>query len=60
MPIFDYVCEKCNSKTEKLVKRAELDVQTCDVCNEHLSRVDEISNTSFALKGVWFKSHKRY
>jgi len=60
MPLFDFRCEKCDSKEERLVKRDEYETQVCKVCEEAMVKVEGISNTSFALKGVWFRSHNRY
>ena len=60
MPIFDFVCSKCSNKEEKLVNRSELDVQKCAECGELLIKSENFSNTSFALKGMWFKTRGRY
>lgn len=61
MPIFDFICTKCEKKEERLVSRSEIDNQKCD-CTEDAQMIksDQISRTNFSLKGVWFKTHKRY
>lgn len=60
MPIFDFVCSKCDNKEEKLVNRSEIDTQTCAKCEALLIKSENVSNTSFALKGMWFKTRGRY
>ena len=39
MPIFEYLCEDCGSKFEKLVRRAESDSVACPSCGQaHLKQ----------------------
>jgi putative FmdB family regulatory protein len=32
MPIYEYVCDKCESRTERVVSRTERDEQFCERC----------------------------
>jgi putative FmdB family regulatory protein len=34
MPIYDYLCEDCGARFEKLVLRPETDVVTCPSCGK--------------------------
>jgi len=39
MPIFEYKCQDCGTKFEKLVRRSEEDGLACPACGErHLAR----------------------
>jgi putative FmdB family regulatory protein len=51
MPLFEYKCEKCEEKFERLLKHDEREnPQRCPKCNaKHCKKM--ISVTSFALKG---------
>lgn len=60
MPIFDFVCTECESREERLVSRDAVESQVCKSCKKPMVRSDDIYPMQFALKGVWFKSHKRY
>lgn len=61
MPIYDFICEKCEKKEERLVSRANIDEQYCQCSSDaKMTRSEDVPNTSFALKGVWYKTHKRY
>ena len=52
MPIYEYICKKCNMTTEKL-QRIEAKPPDCPMCNERMTKL--ISQTSFVLKGGgWF------
>lgn len=61
MPIFDFKCEKCGKIEERLISRAQIELQKC-ICTDDspMVKTEEVHATNFALKGVWFKSHKRY
>jgi putative FmdB family regulatory protein len=53
MPIYEYVCEKCNSHLEIIQKITEGPLTTCPDCKGQLKKM--ISNTSFVLKGTgWY------
>jgi putative FmdB family regulatory protein len=53
MPIYEYVCEKCNSHLEIIQKITEEQLTTCPDCKGQLKKM--ISNTSFVLKGTgWY------
>lgn len=58
MPIYEYRCP-CDKVFEKLVKYSDRDKpQTCE-CGKQSNRVP-ISQTSFQLKGKWFKTSGEY
>lgn len=53
MPIYEYVCEKCNNHLEFIQKITEEPLTTCPDCDGDLKKM--ISNTSFVLKGTgWY------
>jgi putative FmdB family regulatory protein len=53
MPIYEYVCEKCNNHLEVMQKITEEPLTTCPECEGQLKKM--ISNTSFVLKGTgWY------
>jgi len=62
MPIFDFVCTKCEVKEERFVNRSEIENQKCRKCPDEppMIQSEEISRTNFSLKGVWYKTHRRY
>lgn len=61
MPIYTFVCEKCNKKEDRLVKYSEIDNQICDCDKESkMLKSDEPNRTSFMLKGKWFKNTGSY
>jgi len=54
MPIYEYVCGKCNQITEKLQRFDDPPLKTCSSCGGRLKKI--VSNTSFVLKGGgWYK-----
>jgi putative FmdB family regulatory protein len=53
MPIYEYVCEKCNNHLETIQKMTDKPLTTCPECKGSLKKM--ISNTSFVLKGTgWY------
>lgn len=53
MPIYEYVCEKCDNHLEIIQKITEETLTTCPECDGVLKKM--ISNTSFILKGTgWY------
>lgn len=53
MPIYEYVCEKCNKHFEIMQKITDKSLTTCSDCKGHLKKM--ISSTSFVLKGTgWY------
>lgn len=60
MPLFDFVCNTCNTIEERLVKHSEITEQVCKDCGKEMVKSEQVSKLNFALKGVWFKTHKRY
>ena len=53
MPIYEYVCEKCDKQMEVIQKITEAPLIVCPDCKGRLRKM--ISNTSFVLKGTgWY------
>ena len=53
MPIYEYKCQKCGTKIEKLQKMSEKPLTKCQECGGKLEK--QWSNTSFQLKGSgWY------
>ena len=53
MPIYEYVCEKCDKQMEVIQKITEAPLTVCPDCKGRLRKM--ISNTSFVLKGTgWY------
>ena len=53
MPIYEYVCEKCDKQMEVIQKITEAPLTVCPDCRGQLKKM--ISNTSFVLKGTgWY------
>ncbi len=59
MPLYDFICEKCEKTEERLIRRDDMDNQTC-TCGDKMVKSESLSKMSFQLKGVWYKTHKRY
>ncbi len=55
MPVYDYLCEKCDHEFEREQRMADSPVKTCPACKARkVKRL--ISRTSFHLKGGgWHK-----
>jgi len=54
MPIYEYVCSKCNQVTEKLQRFSDPPLKTCPHCRGRVRK--QVSNSSFVLKGGgWYK-----
>lgn len=62
MPLYDFRCNTCGVIKEFLVKRSEVDEAIpCDCETEaKMERLNKITNTSFILKGNWFKNNQSY
>jgi putative FmdB family regulatory protein len=55
MPIYEYVCEKCNSHIEVMQKISDPPLKRCEKCRGKLEKI--FSRTSFQLKGSgWYTS----
>lgn len=55
MPIYEYVCPKCNYKVEKLHKIDEVYLEKCFKCEVDLKK--KISVSHFKLKGNgWYET----
>ena len=53
MPIYEYVCEKCGSRTEAIQKMSDAPLKKCKKCRGKLEKI--FSRTSFQLKGSgWY------
>ncbi len=54
MPIYEYLCEKCQHEFEKEQRISDPPVKTCPVCRSRKVK-KLISRTSFVLKGSgWY------
>ena len=54
MPIYEYVCTKCEKQTEAMQRISDPPLRKCPSCSGKLRKL--ISNTSFVLKGGgWYK-----
>lgn len=55
MPIYEYLCIKCNYKLEKLHKMNEMCSDKCPNCDTFLKK--KISSSNFKLKGSgWYET----
>lgn len=56
MPIYEYQCEACDHKMEKLQKLSDEPLKVCPVCNE--SKLNKlVSAAGFRLKGGgWYET----
>jgi putative FmdB family regulatory protein len=53
MPIYEYICQKCNKQHEIIQKITDKPLAKCPGCGGKLKKM--ISNTSFVLKGTgWY------
>ena len=53
MPIYEYLCEKCDSHFEVIQKFSDKPLKFCSNCKGRLTKL--ISQTSFQLKGSgWY------
>ena len=64
MPLFDYVCDKCEKVEEKLVSRTDAEAEVtfpCD-CEKKgtLSRSSAPSAAALRFKGQWFGTTGNY
>jgi putative FmdB family regulatory protein len=56
MPIYEYQCEACDHKMEKLQKLSDEPLKVCPICNElRLNKL--VSAAGFRLKGEgWYET----
>lgn len=55
MPIYEYVCESCGHRFERLVRSDEI-APACPECEGGTRKL--VSASSFQLKGTgWYKDH---
>ncbi|RMG67151.1 MAG: zinc ribbon domain-containing protein [Nitrospirae bacterium] len=53
MPIYEYLCQKCNKELEVVQKFSDEPLTTCPECGGELKKL--ISASSFILKGTgWY------
>ena len=53
MPIYEYECQKCGARLERIQKFSDPILTECPKCKGRLKKL--ISNTSFVLKGTgWY------
>ena len=53
MPIYEYLCKKCNISIERLQRERDA-APDCPLCEAEMKKL--VSRTSFVLKGGgWFK-----
>ncbi|MEE2785559.1 MAG: zinc ribbon domain-containing protein [Pseudomonadota bacterium] len=56
MPIYEYVCDKCNHELEAFQKLSEAQLSTCPECAEDALR-KKVSAAGFRLKGSgWYET----
>lgn len=63
MPIFDFYCKKCSPENNKIIHEVLVNHNCnaiCPTCQEEMTKIDTINNTSFILKGKWYKNTKSY
>jgi putative FmdB family regulatory protein len=62
IPLYTYQCNICNSKNTHIRKVEESHISIkCDKCLTGIEhRIFDASNTSFELKGKWFKNTGAY
>ncbi|MBF0549983.1 MAG: zinc ribbon domain-containing protein [Deltaproteobacteria bacterium] len=53
MPIYEYVCEKCNGRFEAFQRMSDAPINSCSACGGPAHKI--ISHSSFILKGSgWY------
>ena len=53
MPLYEYICEKCNWRVEVIQKVSDAPLKRCSKCRGKLEKA--VSRTSFKLKGSgWY------
>lgn len=61
MPIYQYICTKCETEEDRLVSFSNADQQQHD-CEDDapMERTHKVERTSFSLKGNWVKTTGSY
>jgi putative FmdB family regulatory protein len=61
MPIFDFSCDQCGQKIEKIMsyKDSEKFNETCK-CGKGKYKKNSVNKINFELKGKWFKTTQGY
>lgn len=52
MPVYEFLCKKCNKEIEKLVSVKIKNIK-CKICGKSMKKIISLSN--FHLKGSWGK-----
>ena len=64
MPIFEYQCNKCELKQDKLVSRKDVDEDKTFECNCEnkgtMTRSEVVNAATLRFKGNWFGTTGRY
>lgn len=55
MPIYEYKCEKCGARVEKMQKMADAPLTVCEVCGGRLEKQWSLSGIQFKGAG-WYVS----
>jgi putative FmdB family regulatory protein len=61
MPIFEFSCDKCGNKIEKIISYDESEKfnEKCQ-CRKGRYKKDQVNKCNFSLKGRWFKTTGSY
>lgn len=61
MPIYEFSCDKCGNKIEKIISYDESEkyTETCK-CKKGKYKKVPINKCNFSLKGKWFKTTGSY
>lgn len=55
MPVYEYICDRCEKVTEEMQKFSDAPLTDCEACGEKGKLRKLISRSSFALKGTgWY------
>lgn len=69
MPIFEYKCNKCETKKDKLVSRSQVEEgrtfpceheEGAEKCDGTLVHTDALGAPSLRFKGRWFSTTRGY
>lgn len=61
MPIFEFSCDKCGNKEEKIISYEESEkIKPKCKCGKGILTKIKINNFNFALKGNWFRNNGKY
>lgn len=62
MPLFDFECDNCKERTEKIISYRESEniSEECPSCKKGQLKKLPVSSFNFKLKGNWFKNTGAY